>query len=79
MAIVSFDVATAGGPAIAAAKTTAHNAKLCWKRDLIGNYAVSHLGRFQRETQDDETRSTRSAPSVADCQQSAESPNYFGF
>jgi len=57
MAIVSFDAATAGGVAVAAAKTMAHNARLRWKRDLIGNYAVSHLGRFHDETQDDEVRS----------------------
>jgi hypothetical protein len=29
-----------------------------WKDDFIGKKAVSHLGRFQGETQDNETRST---------------------
>jgi hypothetical protein len=79
MAIVSFDAATAGGAAIATAKTIAHKAKLRWKCGFIGNYAVSHLGRFQGETQDDEMRSTRSGPFAADCKQSAGSPSYFDF
>jgi len=79
MAIVSFDAATTGGAAVAAVKTRAHKARLRWKRDFICNYAVSHLGRFRDETQDDETKSTRFAPSAADCKQSAGSPSYFGF
>jgi hypothetical protein len=58
MAIVSFDAAVAGGAAVAAAKRMAHNATDRWNADFIGNYAVSHLGRFQAETQDDETGST---------------------
>ncbi|PYI86312.1 MAG: hypothetical protein DMF09_02125 [Verrucomicrobia bacterium] len=58
MAIVSFDAAAAGGAAIAAVKSTAHNARDRWNDDFIGNYAVSHIGRFQNETQDGETRST---------------------
>ena len=58
MAIVSFDAASAGGMAVVAVKTMAHNAKLRWKRDFISNYAVCHLGRFHDQTQDDETRST---------------------
>jgi hypothetical protein len=29
-----------------------------WKDDFIREKAVSHLGRFQGETQDDQTRST---------------------
>src|SRR5260370_19767807 len=78
MAIVSFDAATAGGAAVAAAKTIAHNARLRWKRAFISDYAVSHLGRFRDETQDDETRSTHFAPSAADCKQSGGSPSYFG-
>jgi hypothetical protein len=45
----------------------------------FGNYAVSHLGRFRDETQDDEKKSTRFAPSAADCKQSVVSPSYFGF
>lgn len=53
--MVSREVAIAGGTATAAANTIAHNAKLRWKRDFISNYAVSHLGRFRDETQDDET------------------------
>src|ERR1700675_3437980 len=78
MAIVSLDAATAGGAAIAAAKTMAHNARLRCKCDFMCNYAVSHLGRFHGQAQDDETRSTHFAPSAADCKQSAGSPSYFG-
>jgi hypothetical protein len=37
MVIVSFDVATAGGATVAAAKTMAHKARLRWKRDFMGN------------------------------------------
>jgi hypothetical protein len=58
MAMVSFEAATAGGAAIAPAKTMAHNASDRWNGDFIGKNAVSHLGRLQDETQDDETRST---------------------
>jgi len=58
MAIVSFDVATAGGPAMANAKRMAQKAIDRWKDGFIGEKAVSHLGRFQRKTQDNGTRST---------------------
>jgi len=58
MAMVSFDAASAGGAAVAAAKRMAHNASDRWNGDFIGKKAVSHLGRFQDETQDAETRST---------------------
>jgi hypothetical protein len=58
MAIVSLDVATAGGPATAATKRTAPKAIDRWKDDFIGEKKVSHIGRFQGETQDNETRST---------------------
>jgi hypothetical protein len=58
MAIVSFDVATAGGPAMAQTKRMVQKAIERWKGDFIGKKALSHLGRFQGETQDNETRST---------------------
>ena len=58
MAMVSLDVATAGGGAMAATKRMAQRAIDRWKDDFIGKKAVSHLGRFQGETQDNETRST---------------------
>jgi hypothetical protein len=58
MAIVSLDVATAGGGAMAATKRMTQRAIDRWKDDFIGKKAVSHLGRFQGETQDNETRST---------------------
>jgi hypothetical protein len=77
MAIVSFDAAVADGAAIAADKRTAHNARDRWNDAFIDNYAVYHLGRFQDETQDDGTKSTRFPRSAADCQQSAGSPSYF--
>jgi len=59
MAIVSLDVPTAGGAAMAATKRTAQKAIDRWKEeDFIGKNVVFHLGRCQRETQDDEKRST---------------------
>jgi len=58
MAIVSLDVPTAGGAAVAAIKRTAQRASDRWKEDFIGENVVSHLGRCQGEAQDDETRST---------------------
>ena len=58
MAIVSFEAATAGGAAIAAARRMVHDARDRWNADFIRNYAVSHLGRFEAETQDAEARST---------------------
>src|SRR4029077_18902970 len=79
MAIVSLDAASAGGAAVAATKMMAHNARLRLKCDFMCNYAVSHLGRFHGGAQDAETRSTRSVPPAADCEQSAGSPSYFGF
>ena len=58
MAIVSLDVATAGGGAMADAKRMVQKAIDRWKDDFISKKAVSNLGRFQAETQDNETRST---------------------
>jgi hypothetical protein len=58
MAIVSLDVATAGGPATADTKRMAQKASDRWKDGFMSEKEVSHLGRFQGETQDDETRST---------------------
>ena len=55
--MVSLDVATAGGGAMAATKRMAQRAIDRWKDDFIGKKAVSNLGRFQGETQDNETRS----------------------
>ena len=43
---------------MADAKRMAQNASDRWKDDFIDKKAVSHLGRVQNETQDDETRST---------------------
>ena len=43
---------------MADAKRMAQNASDRWKDDFIGEKAVSHLGRLQSETQDDEARST---------------------
>jgi hypothetical protein len=37
MAIVSFELGTADGAMVAAAKTITHKARLLWKRDFIGN------------------------------------------
>jgi hypothetical protein len=58
MAIVSLDVATARGDAVAATKRTAQKVIERWRDDFISEKAVSHLGRFQGKTQDDEGGST---------------------
>jgi hypothetical protein len=58
MAIVSLDVATAGGGAMADTKRMAPKAIDRWKDDFIDKKAVFHLGRLQGKTQDGEARST---------------------
>jgi len=79
MATVSLELAGAGGAASAAVKRMAQKASDRRKDGLIGKKEVSHTRRIRPAAQDDETKSARSAPPAADCNQSAGPTNYFGF